>query len=436
MIKYIKYLLIVASFTSLFACSEKTKGIGSVQGIVTDADSGEPIRSANITTSPLGRSTVTGSDGRYEFRDLEEGQYTIQAVKSEYESNTKQVIIKAGQMSSCDIMLSIGNSKMKLSESSLNFGTKLSSMSFNVMNVGASGILNWSISSKANWFSVSPESGSTDAGKSTSVVVTIDRNAIQSTQNSHLVVENMAEGTSISLPISVSVKGDDGGETGEITVPNGLISYYTFDGDDVSDITENEADGQGINDPSYITSTPNGKGKAIFLNATKNQYLNIPYNLLKGMERYSISFWIKDFGTGLIFSAISEYHIGADFPRLLANSDGKFTFYSGEDYDNRTTPFSYSYTPIQSSEWHNITIVCDKKSNNIAKRYLYIDGKLVDNNEGCWSGTTNKPCTKFQLGGSKKEYYATTTSLKLDNVRFYSRALTSGDITKIYNSEK
>lgn len=214
-----------------------------------------------------------------------------------------------------------------------------------------------------------------------------------------------------------------------------LESYYTFNNGNADDLSHNGYNAIPINSPNYIESTPDEKGMAIFLNSIKEQYINIPYNVFLAKEEYSISFWIKDFSTGFILSAISNYHIGCDFPRLLANSDGTFTFYTGEDYDNRTKAFSYKYTSIQSSDWHHISLVCKKTGNNEALRYLYIDGRLVDKNEGIWSNKTSNECTKIQIGGNKEGVYSVSTSMKVDNVRFYSRCLSGYEIKYLYENK-
>jgi subtilisin family serine protease len=56
---------------------------GLVQGVVTDANDGEPIGGATVAASPGGRSTTTGGDGAYSLR-LRPGSYTIEASATNY----------------------------------------------------------------------------------------------------------------------------------------------------------------------------------------------------------------------------------------------------------------------------------------------------------------------------------------------------------------
>ena len=60
---------------------EETK-CGRIQGFVTSTVTNEPIQGVDISLSPSGLSAVTGSDGRYEFNDIEVGQYTVQGMKT------------------------------------------------------------------------------------------------------------------------------------------------------------------------------------------------------------------------------------------------------------------------------------------------------------------------------------------------------------------
>jgi hypothetical protein len=58
---------------------------GVIRGRITAADTGRPLRRAQVILTGLERRTVsTGLDGRYEFTDLAAGRYTITASRSGY----------------------------------------------------------------------------------------------------------------------------------------------------------------------------------------------------------------------------------------------------------------------------------------------------------------------------------------------------------------
>ena len=65
-------LLCCMAVSLMVACTEdEEETTGSIYGIVNDAYSGDPIAVARVTLNPSGKSTNTGSDGRYEFLDMD-----------------------------------------------------------------------------------------------------------------------------------------------------------------------------------------------------------------------------------------------------------------------------------------------------------------------------------------------------------------------------
>lgn len=185
---------------------------GTIYGIVNDADNGEPVQDSHIALNPGGKTANTGSDGRYEFLDLEPGQYTIQISKPGYKTNTKRINVVAGEQASGDMVLSRGESKIKLSTRSLNFTGQSTSKTFTIENIGTSGSASWSVSALDSWLSVTPVSGTTASGKGSVVVVNIDRSRITKDVTTNLIIE--ADGESIPVEVSVTVNGE-GGESGE-----------------------------------------------------------------------------------------------------------------------------------------------------------------------------------------------------------------------------
>lgn len=70
---------------------------GNVSGTVIDVDDGEPIGGATVTLSPGGLNTYTGSDGNFDFNDIDAQKYTVTVQKTGYEANRKSVEALAGE---------------------------------------------------------------------------------------------------------------------------------------------------------------------------------------------------------------------------------------------------------------------------------------------------------------------------------------------------
>ncbi|TNF23621.1 MAG: TonB-dependent receptor [Bacteroidetes bacterium] len=83
---------VAALFVALSASAQKTR----IYGVVKDASSAEPLISANVVYGE-GQGVVTDFDGKFSI-NLPNGDYTIQVSYIGYESVTKQVSAKGGQL--------------------------------------------------------------------------------------------------------------------------------------------------------------------------------------------------------------------------------------------------------------------------------------------------------------------------------------------------
>ena len=177
-------VLCMASLLLLAGCAKDEVDLtGDIYGRVTDAVTGEPVKSATVTLMPGGISTTTGSEGYFEFKDLEPGPYTLQISKSGYRTDAKQITIVAGQTASGDkaITPESKNSVVNVSTSTLNFGQNETVLSFDIVNVGNAGTISYNISGIASWMEVDPVNGTVDMGKSATVAVKGDRSGIDKT---------------------------------------------------------------------------------------------------------------------------------------------------------------------------------------------------------------------------------------------------------------
>ena len=238
--------------------------------------------------------------------------------------------------------------------------------------------------------------------------------------------------SSVQTFTTVPLSGNQGGnaDSGELVVPQGLVSYYAFDNEDASDLSENELTGTLVNSPSFTKDTPSGTGMAIHLSGVKGSYISIPYNVFKSLLKFSVSFWIKDFSQGLVFTSNdSNDDQGYYTPRLRVTDSQQFEFYTNYNYywENHDFKFVYDSTPIMSSSWHHVVVTSDEGMN-----VLYIDGLKKD--------AVEKPCksskgTKVYVGGDADGLFSSIT-MKMDNLRFYQRSLSEQEVKLIYNAEK
>lgn len=230
--------------------------------------------------------------------------------------------------------------------------------------------------------------------------------------------------------------GDDEKENDPINPPNepvtssnvtrGLLAYFTFD--DGTTTNKKDATNNGTlygENSSYITDTPNGKGRALSL--ADKEYVNIPKNVLEGASTFSISLWVKDFGVGPLFVSTFTDDTFNGSPRLFIDESNYFMADGTEEIFDTSLKFGLKATNYQSSGWHMIIATFAD-----SKIYLYIDGSL----SGSVShyNKTKGHGTKTSIGGVANGIW--NSSMKIDNVRIYDVALSDTEVASLYLYEK
>ena len=165
---------------------------GSIYGTVVDKATGEPIKSAGVELSPVGLKTVTGSEGQFEFTELDPDKYTLLVTKTGYMAGVSHTIeVKPGQQAKGDLQIERMPPALKVVDgnrkeiSTLDFGSSIDdvSRSFSLFNDGSEKI-EWQITANAKWItSVSKTEGTLSAGATQSLLITIDRTLLNSGEN-------------------------------------------------------------------------------------------------------------------------------------------------------------------------------------------------------------------------------------------------------------
>lgn len=176
---------------------------GRIQGIVTNYTTNEPLQGVNISLSPSGLSAVTGSDGRYEFNDIEVGQYTVQGMKTGFETNTKSIVVTEEAVASGDMQLRTATTGFNLSVEYLDFGNHFNTLTFKIINASATTPMSWEIFESLNWLTVTPNTGNLQGGQEVTLTVTIDRTLIHQNTTGNITIHT-ADMEKI-LPVSVSL---------------------------------------------------------------------------------------------------------------------------------------------------------------------------------------------------------------------------------------
>lgn len=187
-----KYLTMLLGLF-IIACTNDLKEVvttGRISGIVSDKTTGEPVATVSATLSPSGRSTVTGSDGAFEFLDITPGEYNIKISKEGYNDNNKPVTVVAGQISQAHLLIHRIPAVITADRNVLDFGDSysLNTLSFNIVNNNFEK-LSWEIVNNCGWITdVTPKSGVLDYSKTGTIIVKIDRELLADGDNTTMLV--------------------------------------------------------------------------------------------------------------------------------------------------------------------------------------------------------------------------------------------------------
>ena len=101
-----KLATILCSALLLVACTEPAVDtFGNIGGTVSDADTGIPLSGVSVQLTPTGYSQVTGSNGTFQFDNLDVQEYTLTFKRSGYQTYQHKVTVKPGLSSSVQVSL-------------------------------------------------------------------------------------------------------------------------------------------------------------------------------------------------------------------------------------------------------------------------------------------------------------------------------------------
>lgn len=191
-------LLVVAMVSSCAKDTAENDYYGSIAGSVSDKTTGEPVATVNVTITPGGASTVTGSDGTFSFRNLYEDEYTLSIGKEGYKPNSTDIYVQVGEPTPVHLLIERIPNIVTADRDLLDFGSNASTntLSFNIVNPGYVD-LEWEIENRCDWITeIKPQKGTLKYGKTEAIVVVIDREVLPSGENEAVIVVRSSNGSS------------------------------------------------------------------------------------------------------------------------------------------------------------------------------------------------------------------------------------------------
>lgn len=396
----------------------------------------------NVTAQGAAWLAFSPASGRLEMGKTATVTVTLDRTKLSGAQNTILTVATSGE--SAQIAVSAEEKlqrEFKVQPSSLVIATN-ESASFTMSSLH--GATSYQILTKENvsWLSFSKIAGTVNDGATETIHATVNREGLTAgNYNCTIIVRTDLGDTEI--PVSMTVI-----QSTEIAVPQGLYTYYKFDGN-FEDATENQINGFGANSPSFIEGIGGGDSKAVKFNRTNNSSFVVSKPIIDS-RKMTICFWGKDFSDGNIFYVPSSTQNQPMFLLSMSNGSLKFlvTRYStGYEYNKST---SFTHPELSDGKWHHIALVSDFNSTTYARitTTLYVDGQAVDVateyanpfGEAEAGQASYGTGTKFVMGGSVKLSSSVTlngTNMSVDNFRVYdTRMLSAQEIKTIYDAKQ
>ena len=173
--KHVLILVIGIIGICLSRCKTSELLPGEIKGDVVDIENYQPLQEATVLLNPLNDKTTTASDGKFQFINLNPGQYEIQVSKQAYEKETKIAEVASGKTTNLYFALN-GAPIPEFSDKNLDFGLDSTNKLFTISNIGKS-TLKYSINTNQNWITVFPFSGEVK-DKTDTLVVTINKTGL------------------------------------------------------------------------------------------------------------------------------------------------------------------------------------------------------------------------------------------------------------------
>ena len=204
--------------------------IGSIAGSVSDQTTGEPVPTVNVTITPGGKSTVTGTDGSFSFLNLEQGEYTLTLSKEGYKTGNRTVTVRPGDPTSAHLLIERIPASLTADKTALDFGENLTTMSFTIVNTGYTDLAYKVETGGCEWMSADPETDILGYGKTATIVINIDRSILPAGVNEANIVVRSTSGNG-NVEIKVTAVNNAGASVKTVGWENLTSTSVTFVGE-------------------------------------------------------------------------------------------------------------------------------------------------------------------------------------------------------------
>lgn len=237
----------------------------------------------------------------------------------------------------------------------------------------------------------------------------------------------------LPLLLVFSCKEDDVKKNDSINLQQGLVAHYTFDGD-ANDQTTNGF--HGIVHGAVLTTDKDGNANSAYSFDGIDDYILVPHNSKLSPENFSISLWAEISSEQEAHDGINDifrkwdgdaqgYPYGISYLNSLADDALEdrliYARYDGQACNNSTTTYS---APITNDTFVHIVLI--KDGNKLRTFVDAVGAEEVEDVTTCTTG--NDADITIGARGNLMRFFKG----KIDNIRFYNRALTLNEVGVLY----
>lgn len=300
-------LACITMATIWYGCTkdyEETDLTGTIYGTVTDFATGEPVANANVSLRPGGESTLTGSDGQFEFQGIADGNYSLVVSKAEYSTLMDDYIIvmKDGMRMRRDVQIKklptfiqffdMDGSVLQV----LDFGSSASvvSKSFKLFNNGTVTI-HCHANYNCNWISsVSTIPNEIVPGQTITITVSINRSRLANGENKTMLTIASNNGSNEIEIRASSATGNPPVVT--MSQPSSVTATSVFLEGSIANDQGSQVTSKGF---CYSTSpNPTTNDQVIHLGSGSSSFSHTVYDLQSNRTYHVRAFATTNLGTG------------------------------------------------------------------------------------------------------------------------------------------
>lgn len=183
---------------------DETISPGSIYGTVTDKATGDCVPTAGVELMPKGLKTVTGSDGSFQFTQIDPGDYNLYVTKAGYQDlKSSTITVNPGETAKGDVQIEKLPASLQILDNNgdpiteLNFGgdAGIISKTFKIYNKGTESF-RFEINKYVDWIeSIIPQTGTVPVNGNCPIVLKINRdNLVDGLNTSSIIITSETVG--------------------------------------------------------------------------------------------------------------------------------------------------------------------------------------------------------------------------------------------------